>query len=66
MQDVVFSSPSAAAAVIAGRSANGRTSWIDTITGRTSANGKAEASPKKPTRGRSRSGNSVETLEKQH
>ena len=32
-QDVVFSSPSAAAAVVAGRSANGRTSWIDTSTG---------------------------------
>ncbi|WP_458040340.1 MULTISPECIES: GIY-YIG nuclease family protein [Bacteria] len=33
VQDVVFSSPSAAAAVVAGRSANGRTSWIDTSTG---------------------------------
>ncbi|WP_243073824.1 GIY-YIG nuclease family protein [Microbacterium sp. SS28] len=32
-QDVVFSSPSAAAAVVAGRSANGRTSWIDTANG---------------------------------
>lgn len=32
-QDVVFSSPSAAAAVVAGRSANGRTSWVDTVTG---------------------------------
>lgn len=32
-QDVVFSSPSAAAAVVAGRSANGRTSWVDTSTG---------------------------------
>lgn len=32
-QDVVFSSPSAAAAVVAGRSANGRTSWIDASTG---------------------------------
>lgn len=32
-QDVVFSSPSAAAAVVAGRSANGRTSWIDSVSG---------------------------------
>lgn len=32
-QDVVFSSPSAAAAVVAGRSANGRTSWIDSDSG---------------------------------
>ncbi|WP_309127616.1 GIY-YIG nuclease family protein [Microbacterium sp.] len=32
-QDVVFSSPSAAAAVVAGRSANGRISWIDASTG---------------------------------
>lgn len=32
-QDVVFSSSSAAAAVVAGRSANGRTSWIDSDTG---------------------------------
>ena len=32
-QDVVFSSPSAAAAVVAGRSANGRTSWIDSLSG---------------------------------
>lgn len=32
-QDVVFSSPSAAAAVVAGRSANGRTSWIDSSSG---------------------------------
>lgn len=32
-QDVVFSSPSAAAAVVAGRSANGRTSWIDPASG---------------------------------
>ncbi|MFE6254559.1 GIY-YIG nuclease family protein [Agromyces sp. NPDC057865] len=32
-QDVVFSSPSAAATVVAGRSANGRTSWVDTLAG---------------------------------
>lgn len=32
-QDVVFSSPSAAAAVVAGRSANGRKSWIDKSSG---------------------------------
>lgn len=32
-RDVVFSSPSAAAAVVAGRSANGRTSWIDSASG---------------------------------
>ncbi|MCD2444346.1 GIY-YIG nuclease family protein [Agromyces sp. SYSU K20354] len=32
-KDVVFSSPSAAAAVVSGRAANGRTSWLDTITG---------------------------------
>jgi len=34
-RDVVFSSPSAAAAVMAGRAANGRTSWIDPQTGMT-------------------------------
>ena len=34
-RDVVFSSPSAAAAVLAGRSANGRTSWVDKSTGTT-------------------------------
>lgn len=32
-QDVVFASPSAAAAVVAGRSANGRTSWVDADSG---------------------------------
>ncbi|WP_188710313.1 DUF4357 domain-containing protein [Microbacterium faecale] len=32
-QDVVFTSSSAAAAVVAGRSANGRTSWIDEASG---------------------------------
>lgn len=32
-QDIVFSSPSAAASVVAGRSANGRTSWVDAETG---------------------------------
>lgn len=32
-QDVVFSSSSAAAAIVAGRSANGRTSWIDADSG---------------------------------
>ncbi|WP_156366614.1 GIY-YIG nuclease family protein [Microbacterium sp. No. 7] len=32
-QDVVFSSSSAAAAVVAGRSANGRTSWVDPVSG---------------------------------
>jgi hypothetical protein len=32
-RDVVFSAPSAAAAVVAGRAANGRTSWIDKQTG---------------------------------
>lgn len=32
-QDVVFTSPSAAAAVVTGRSANGRTSWIDSASG---------------------------------
>lgn len=32
-QDVVFSSPATATAVVAGRSANGWTSWIDTSTG---------------------------------
>lgn len=32
-QDVVFSSSSAAAAVVSGRSANGRTSWIDAASG---------------------------------
>ena len=31
-QDMVFSSPSAAAAVVAGRAANGRTSWTDVDT----------------------------------
>jgi len=35
--DFAFSSPSAAAAVVAGRSANGRTSWIHTQTGQTYA-----------------------------
>lgn len=35
--DTAFSSPSAAAAVVAGRSANGRTSWINTKTGQTYA-----------------------------
>lgn len=35
--DFAFSSPSAAAAVVAGRSANGRTSWIHTETGQTYA-----------------------------
>lgn len=32
-QDVVFASPTAAAAVLAGRAANGRTSWVDIDTG---------------------------------
>jgi len=32
-QDVVFSSPSAAAAVVSGRPANGRTSWVDPESG---------------------------------
>lgn len=36
-QDVAFASPSAAAAVISGRSANGRISWIHTPSGRTFA-----------------------------
>lgn len=34
-KDYAFSSPSAAAAVVAGRSANGRTHWIDSATGQT-------------------------------
>ncbi len=34
-RDVVFSSPSAAAAVMAGRSVNGRTAWIDPSSGMT-------------------------------
>lgn len=34
-QDVVFSSPSAAAAVVAGRAANGRTSWVAVDSGTT-------------------------------
>lgn len=34
-RDAVFSSPSAAAAVVSGRSANGRTSWVDPITNQT-------------------------------
>lgn len=34
-QDVVFSSSSAAAAVVTGRSANGRTSWVDSVSGTT-------------------------------
>lgn len=34
-RDVVFSSPSAAAAVMAGRSVNGRTAWIDPTSGLT-------------------------------
>ena len=36
-RDYAFSSPSAAAAVIAGRSANGRTHWVDEATGQTYA-----------------------------
>ena len=32
-QDVVFASPSAAAAVVSGRAANGRTSWVDDTSG---------------------------------
>ena len=35
--DYAFSSPSAAAAVVAGRSANGRTSWVNVQTGQTYA-----------------------------
>lgn len=35
--DFAFSSPSAAAAVVAGRSANGRTSWVHTESGKTYA-----------------------------
>lgn len=34
-QDVVFASPSAAAAVVTGRAANGRTSWVSTDSGET-------------------------------
>lgn len=33
VQDIVFASPSAAAAVVSGRAANGRTSWIDVESG---------------------------------
>ena len=36
-QDFAFSSPSSAAAVVAGRSANGRTSWVNTTTQQTYA-----------------------------
>lgn len=32
-QNVVFASPSAAAAVVTGRSANGRTAWVDRVSG---------------------------------
>jgi hypothetical protein len=36
-KDYAFSSPSAAAAIVAGRSANGRTSWVLQSTGQTYA-----------------------------
>jgi hypothetical protein len=42
VQDYAFSSPSSAAAVVSGRSANGRTSWVHVTTQKTYADWEAE------------------------